>query len=541
MDHRKDGASQLLLSYGYYPDSNIQTINNGGTLESYVYDTLDRLAQATAPAPVGWGTLTYTYDGVGNRLTRNGASRTYVHGAYNKLTEIWFSGVRSVTYGYDNNGNAISKTILPSDTWEYNYDSANRLLSIEHPPSTYVQCHGYDTDDRRVRIERPPSGPRLRNLWLGDILLAEEQVGGGVATTDYVYLGGRLVARLDASGTYFYLQDHLGSTRLIANRASGATVFSTRYQPFGVEMLGFGAETVKYIQRQGDPATGGLYYLLSRHYDPEIGRFLSRDSIFGSLALPQTQNRYSYATNNPIGLSDPNGDVIPLLIIVGALIIAGSAAALVSIAIPEARPYLDMFFTAVGFIPVFGDAAAGAYFLTQDAIECAQGRCNAANVALDLFGLVPLAGDVGKLARGTRVADLVPFAGRLGANANNLAPIVGRSGNVFDISEEAFQAAYQAGRYGDMPERLARGRFAHEAIQDALHGFNVGPAIGPSARGGSLFPDAWRQGHVIEIKPWHGGIIERSWQAQIDRYIGAHVTRFGTPPYAEFLFYRYVP
>jgi RHS repeat-associated protein len=50
-----------------------------------------------------------------------------------------------------------------------------------------------------------------------------------------------------------------------------------------------------------------LYYLRARYYDPESGRFLTRDSFRGWFASPQSQNPYAYVTNNPVFYVDPLG------------------------------------------------------------------------------------------------------------------------------------------------------------------------------------------------------------------------------------------
>ena len=52
----------------------------------------------------------------------------------------------------------------------------------------------------------------------------------------------------------------------------------------------------------------GLYYLQTRYYDPEVGRFISPDSI--DYADPETingLNLYAYCGNNPIMYVDPSG------------------------------------------------------------------------------------------------------------------------------------------------------------------------------------------------------------------------------------------
>lgn len=51
----------------------------------------------------------------------------------------------------------------------------------------------------------------------------------------------------------------------------------------------------------------GLYYYGARYYDPEIGRFISPDTIVPDPMNPQTFNRYSYCLNNPLKYIDPSG------------------------------------------------------------------------------------------------------------------------------------------------------------------------------------------------------------------------------------------
>jgi RHS repeat-associated protein len=44
-----------------------------------------------------------------------------------------------------------------------------------------------------------------------------------------------------------------------------------------------------------------------RSYSPELGRFVSPDTIVPDFSNPQSLNRYSYVNNRPINLNDPSG------------------------------------------------------------------------------------------------------------------------------------------------------------------------------------------------------------------------------------------
>ena len=79
------------------------------------------------------------------------------------------------------------------------------------------------------------------------------------------------------------------------------------------------ANPLQYTSEQWD-ADAGLLYLRARWYDPATGRFLTRDSFPGLAALPQTQHPYVYVGNNPVNLTDPGGEVAPIIVAAGAYI-----------------------------------------------------------------------------------------------------------------------------------------------------------------------------------------------------------------------------
>ena len=120
----------------------------------------------------------------------------------------------------------------------------------------------------------------------------------------------------------YVLNDVQGSSRaLMNNSGSGTSTIIARhdYLPFGEEIgagIGLRTTTQKYSttdrarQRFGlterDEATG-LDHTWFRKYESSAGRWTSPDPLSGSMGDPQSFNRYSYTTNDPVNLVDPSG------------------------------------------------------------------------------------------------------------------------------------------------------------------------------------------------------------------------------------------
>jgi len=128
------------------------------------------------------------------------------------------------------------------------------------------------------------------------------------ASRKYVWGAGGLAYETDLSGNVqsVPLVDGLGSVRALTD-GTGGLVQTYRTDPFGVPTATQGSNTqpFRFTGEQVDPT--GLVYLRARMYDPQSGRFLQRDPLFGLIGSPQSLNRYSYARNNPVTLVDPSG------------------------------------------------------------------------------------------------------------------------------------------------------------------------------------------------------------------------------------------
>jgi len=97
--------------------------------------------------------------------------------------------------------------------------------------------------------------------------------------------------------------DYLGSARITLS-TTAEPLQSSSYHPYGTERTstGSGART-SYIGREHDKETDLGFYGV-RLYEPEYGRFLSTDVLWGAQLSLQP---YHYAINNPVNAADASG------------------------------------------------------------------------------------------------------------------------------------------------------------------------------------------------------------------------------------------
>jgi RHS repeat-associated protein len=131
-----------------------------------------------------------------------------------------------------------------------------------------------------------------------------------VVVTKYYFFGGQRIARRSSVDGYkpFYLHaDHLLSTVLESNEAGAATA-DQKYHAYGTQRdSGKVASEQRFTGQREDDT--GLVYMNARYYDPQLGQFISPDTLVPQPALLVDYNRYVYARNNPLKFSDPSGHV----------------------------------------------------------------------------------------------------------------------------------------------------------------------------------------------------------------------------------------
>ena len=153
----------------------------------------------------------------------------------------------------------------------------------------------------------------------------EKNLTTGEVTTHY-YLGDREVAYKNDSGLYYIHQDHLGSTALVTD-SNGNVVASSKYLPYGESRPSTGDPGTDKLFTGQRLDQSGLYFYNARYYDPQIGRFVSADTVVPDPSDPQNLNRYSYVLNNPLKYTDPSGHFAFLAALIWVAVGAATGAA----------------------------------------------------------------------------------------------------------------------------------------------------------------------------------------------------------------------
>ena len=288
------GAVQNLSYSQYDANGNITAITNALDAtknKSFTYDTLDRLASGTG----SWGSLGWTYDGVGNRQTQtNGGTSTYAYQTgTTKLTGI--TGAGSAAFTFDLNGNTATENAR-----QYTYNQNQRLIQVVDGAMTA----GYTYNGNGQRVKKVVSGVMTIFHYDQRGQLIGESNSAGAVTAEYVYLNSAPLAKIEGSSVYFYHDDNLGTPQKLTD-STGAIVWSADYKPFGEATITVSTITnnLRFSGQYYDAETG-LNYNYFRDYNPIIGRYIEADPI----GIEEGVNHlYAYVGSNPIMRIDPQG------------------------------------------------------------------------------------------------------------------------------------------------------------------------------------------------------------------------------------------
>jgi RHS repeat-associated protein len=288
------------VGYSYFPNLNVSTLTNNRDntrTQTFTYDSLNRVITGQSTATSGdncWGQSIPTdgtgYDRWGNLLKVN-STKCSTPGL-NVATD----GSNHLSgFGYDAAGNMTNDGL-----YTYTYNAEGQQASTSAASQTYT----YDGDGRRVKKSNG------RTYWFSSVTgnLLVETDGSGTVLNQYIYFGGRRVARKDGSGNVtYYFEEPAGRTRTITG-ANGAPCNEADYYLFGGEQSHGNTCDQNYhfagMYRDGET---GNDYTQFRMYESNLGRWMTPDPLAGDISNPQSLNRYAYVLNNPTNLIDPLG------------------------------------------------------------------------------------------------------------------------------------------------------------------------------------------------------------------------------------------
>ena len=175
---------------------------------------------------------------------------------------------------------------------------------------------------------------------------------------------GKRVGFANGDTLYYYLYNVQGDVIAIMRAATGQVVARYSYDAWGkctvTNATGYTVGEKNPFRYRGyyyDTETG-LYYLNSRYYSPEFGRFINVDSeLAGIGGTTLGYNLFAYCFNNPVNMSDPEGNWPKW--VTGALnVLSGGLQMLAGAVAGAAVGWTGIGAAAAGFLMVHGAATA---------------------------------------------------------------------------------------------------------------------------------------------------------------------------------------
>ena len=282
----------------------------------YTYDFLDQItSESNVVADRVWE---WTYDDAGNISSRKTYDRTNSGGkgtlistdTYTYGDSEWgdlLTAYNGTAITYDQIGNRLT-----DGTWTYTWEHGRELASMSNGATTW----SYTYDANGLRTQRT-NGTTTYTYFYSGSQLVQMQVGSDTLYFTYDPLTGAPVT-VEHNGTvYYYITNQQGDVIGISgNWGTGEQnyYYDAWGRPVGATST-TGIMQLNPLRYRGyvyDRETG-LYYVSSRYYDPEIGRWISPEpnvynGEFDEGAGLIGYNVYAYCANNPVNFSDPTGE-----------------------------------------------------------------------------------------------------------------------------------------------------------------------------------------------------------------------------------------
>ena len=295
----KTTSGATLGGFGYEYDavgrimSRSHAIGSNAFDRVYAYDDLDRLASDDG--------VTYTYDAAGNRMTRmeNCITTTYTLGVGDRLA-TWTGG----SYAYDFAGNVTRIEHDGRPTLDLIWNSQYQLVSVA---TNGVFVEGYEYDALGRRVSTTSIEGTTRHVYDEDWQVIADLDEDGNVVASYVWGDGidRLLAVKVGGASYYPLTDIQGTVWGYVDSQNNV-VACWQYDAWGniidetVSVPALASLRYRFQCREWSAATGLVNFRM-RWYDPETGRWLSKDPIGLSGGL----NLYAFCGCDALNQVDP--------------------------------------------------------------------------------------------------------------------------------------------------------------------------------------------------------------------------------------------
>ena len=335
-------GSDAKYNYDYDANGNITRIWRGNTSftnasekYSYVYDSANQLVRENLYYGSGNSsnaTITYEYDIWGNLLNKKiyaytvgtlGTARETVPYAYtNSAWKDQLTSYDGESITYDASGNPtnyLGATLV----WE-----GQRLKSYtpKDASSGRANSYVYSYDENGIRTRKTIGNTVTDYYYNGTLLMGTVKTttnSDGSTTTSklrFSYDADGKVVAVNYNGNYYYYLRNAQNDIVKLIDKTGATVVEYTYDSWGklLSTSGSLASTLgknnpfRYRGYVYDEETG-FYYLQSRYYNPEVGRFISSDVLLSTGQGVLGHNAYAYCGNNPIVREDTQGNLWGLI------------------------------------------------------------------------------------------------------------------------------------------------------------------------------------------------------------------------------------
>lgn len=249
----------------------------------------------------------------------------------------------------------------------------------------------YDSDG--IRTSKTVGSTTTKYLLNGTQILAQK-TGSSTLCFFYDQQGNRVGMADGNNHFYYYIYNVQGDVIALADASTGKLAATYTYDAWGkiVKINGQNPEDVastnianinpfRYRGYYYDTETK-LYYLQSRYYDPEVGRFINADAFASTdISGVLSTNMFAYCENRPTVGSDPTGEWVHVAVgaVIGGLSsylmsralgesqemalkagLMGAASGAVSALLPGAGPAIDIAFNSVDTI-ISGIMAGDSY------------------------------------------------------------------------------------------------------------------------------------------------------------------------------------